>query len=98
MILVSECTLFELKFNGIDDSGDGGDKHLINLSQVVDCCLMERSNPNSCVDDGKEGVDESADNSADDSYKRLTHLTQVENNVYLGDCDKHLTCAVKNTP
>eukprot|EP00957_Ditylum_brightwellii_P179976 13709235-Ditylum_brightwellii.AAC.1 len=63
---------------------------------------MERSNPNACVDDGKEDVDNSDDDSddhgVDSGDKHLTHLTQVESNVNLGVCDKHLTHIVKNTP
>eukprot|EP00957_Ditylum_brightwellii_P071586 5442908-Ditylum_brightwellii.AAC.1 len=49
----------------VDDSDDGGDKHLTHLLQAVDCCLKERSNPKVCVDNGKEGVDNSDDNSDD---------------------------------
>eukprot|EP00957_Ditylum_brightwellii_P082554 6276096-Ditylum_brightwellii.AAC.1 len=76
------------KGNGVDDSNDYGDdsanKHLTNLSQADDCCLMERSDPNGCVDDGKEGVDNSDDNNDDSGDMHLTHLTQVESNVNLG--------------
>eukprot|EP00957_Ditylum_brightwellii_P169383 12892148-Ditylum_brightwellii.AAC.1 len=82
----------------VDDSDDSGDNHLTHLSQVFDCCLTVRSNPNVCVDDGKEGVDDSDGNSDDSGDNHLTHLIQVENNVNLGVCDKHLTHAVKNTP
>eukprot|EP00957_Ditylum_brightwellii_P010182 769227-Ditylum_brightwellii.AAC.1 len=71
----------------VDNGDDSGHKHLKHLSQVVDYCLTERSDPNMCIDDGKEGVDNSVDNSDDSGDKHLTHLTQVENNVNLGVCD-----------
>eukprot|EP00957_Ditylum_brightwellii_P127594 9730538-Ditylum_brightwellii.AAC.1 len=64
--------------------------------------VMTRSDPKGCVNDGKEGVnnndDDSVDNSDDGGDMHLVHLTQVENNVNLGICDKHLTHVVKNTP
>eukprot|EP00957_Ditylum_brightwellii_P145572 11084207-Ditylum_brightwellii.AAC.1 len=44
----------------------------------------KRSNPNACVDDGKDGFDNSDDNSVDSGDKHLAHLTQVENNVNFG--------------
>eukprot|EP00957_Ditylum_brightwellii_P037929 2868695-Ditylum_brightwellii.AAC.1 len=79
----------------VDDSDDGADKHLVHLSQAVDCCLTERSDSNRCVNDGKEGVDnnddDSVDNSDDGGDMHLAYFTQVENNVNLGVCDKHLT-------
>eukprot|EP00957_Ditylum_brightwellii_P187932 14308497-Ditylum_brightwellii.AAC.1 len=45
------------KDNGVDngaddsigDSDDGANKHLTHLSQMVDCCLMERSMQNERV-------------------------------------------------
>eukprot|EP00957_Ditylum_brightwellii_P160374 12208800-Ditylum_brightwellii.AAC.1 len=77
--------------NGVGDSVDN-----------IDCCLTERSDPTGCVDDGKECVDKSVDDSVDDSDDggdmHLEHVTQVENNVNLSVCDKHLTHGVKNTP
>eukprot|EP00957_Ditylum_brightwellii_P086187 6558149-Ditylum_brightwellii.AAC.1 len=81
--------------DGVDDSDDGANKHLKHLLQVVGCCLTEKSDPNRCVTDGKEGVDNNDDDSVDDSDDggdmHLAHLRQVENNVNLGVCDKHLT-------
>eukprot|EP00957_Ditylum_brightwellii_P141146 10753216-Ditylum_brightwellii.AAC.1 len=51
-------------FHGADDSVDGGDKHFTHLSQVVDCCLKERSKQNMRVDGNEEdSVDNSVDNS-----------------------------------
>eukprot|EP00957_Ditylum_brightwellii_P141845 10807016-Ditylum_brightwellii.AAC.1 len=47
-----------------------------------------------CVDNSKEGVG----NNVDSADRHLTYLTQDENNVNLGGCDKHLTHVVKNTP
>eukprot|EP00957_Ditylum_brightwellii_P107474 8200553-Ditylum_brightwellii.AAC.1 len=70
--------------DGVGNSDDGGDKHLTHLSPAVDCCLTERSDPNTFVDDSKEGVDNSDDDCDDCGDKHLTHLTQVENNVHLG--------------
>jgi hypothetical protein len=88
--------------NGVDNSNDGADKQLIHLSQGVDCHLTQRSDPNRCVNDGKEGIDnsddDSVDNSDDGGDMHLAHFTQVEHNVNLGVCDKHLTHVVKNTP
>eukprot|EP00957_Ditylum_brightwellii_P185829 14148427-Ditylum_brightwellii.AAC.1 len=88
--------------DGVDDSDDSGDKHLTHLSQAFDCCLTERSDPNMCVYDGKEGVDNNDDNRNDNNDDggdmHLAHLTQLENNVNIGACDKHLTNVVKNTP
>eukprot|EP00957_Ditylum_brightwellii_P162351 12362010-Ditylum_brightwellii.AAC.1 len=70
--------------DGVDNSDDGANKHLTHLSQAVDCCLTERSDPIGCANDGKEGVDNSDDNSDgnsdDGGDMHLTHLTQVENN------------------
>eukprot|EP00957_Ditylum_brightwellii_P065213 4945713-Ditylum_brightwellii.AAC.1 len=90
------------KEDGVDNSDDGANKHILHLSQVVDCCLTEKNDSNRCVNDGKEGVDNNDDDSVDDSddggEMHLTHLTQVENNVNLGVCDKHLTHVVKDTP
>eukprot|EP00957_Ditylum_brightwellii_P013613 1027127-Ditylum_brightwellii.AAC.1 len=64
-------------FHGVDDSGEGGDKHLTHLSQVVDCCLIERSKQNTCVASYKDnGVEDSVDNSDDNGVKHLTHLLQ----------------------
>eukprot|EP00957_Ditylum_brightwellii_P025652 1939441-Ditylum_brightwellii.AAC.1 len=67
-----------------DNSDNGTNKHLTHLSQAVDCCLTKRSDLNGCVNDGKEGVDNSVDDSDDDSDDggdtHLTHLTQIENN------------------
>eukprot|EP00957_Ditylum_brightwellii_P184132 14025506-Ditylum_brightwellii.AAC.1 len=51
--------------DGVDDSDDSGDKHLTHLSQAVDCHLTERNDPNMCVVDGKEGVDNNDNDSAD---------------------------------
>eukprot|EP00957_Ditylum_brightwellii_P203907 15336724-Ditylum_brightwellii.AAC.1 len=103
------------KDDSVEDSVDGGDKHLIHFTKAVDCCLKKRSKQNKCVDDNKddsiedsvdggekqknvcvdddkeEGVDNSDDNSDHGGDKHLTHLTQVENNVNLGGCDKHLS-------
>eukprot|EP00957_Ditylum_brightwellii_P052874 4009076-Ditylum_brightwellii.AAC.1 len=50
------------------------------------------------VDDGKEGVDNIDDDSVDGCDKHFTHSTEVENNVNLGVCNKHLSHTVKNTP
>eukprot|EP00957_Ditylum_brightwellii_P159035 12104168-Ditylum_brightwellii.AAC.1 len=66
--------------DSVDDSDDSGGKHLTYLSPVVDCHLTEGSDSKVCVDDGKEGVDNSDGNSDDGGDKHLTHLTQVENN------------------
>eukprot|EP00957_Ditylum_brightwellii_P167448 12747449-Ditylum_brightwellii.AAC.1 len=72
--------------NSVGDSDDSADKHLIHLSQAVDCCLMERGKQNVCVvgdkdDDVDVDVDNSVDNSVDDSDysvdKHLTHLSQA---------------------
>ena len=69
--------------------------------------MTERNKQIKCVDDDKNDVDDDGvdnsddnidDNSDDGGDKHLTHLTQVENNVNLGVCDKHLTHVVKNTP
>eukprot|EP00957_Ditylum_brightwellii_P017267 1300947-Ditylum_brightwellii.AAC.1 len=88
--------------DGVGDSDDDANKYLTHLSQMVDCCLTERSDPNVCVDNGKEGVDNSDDDSVDNSDgggdMHLTHLTQVENNANLGVCDKHLNHVVNNAP
>eukprot|EP00957_Ditylum_brightwellii_P155112 11807782-Ditylum_brightwellii.AAC.1 len=75
----NECVVGN-KDNGVDDNDDdsvdnsvdnidnGADKHLVHLSQAVDCCLMERSNQNKCVIGNKDdGDDDSVDNSVDDS-------------------------------
>eukprot|EP00957_Ditylum_brightwellii_P017338 1305597-Ditylum_brightwellii.AAC.1 len=51
-----------MPFLGVDNSGDSGDKHLTHLTQVVDCCLKERSKQNMRVDGDKE---DSADESVD---------------------------------
>eukprot|EP00957_Ditylum_brightwellii_P173794 13230946-Ditylum_brightwellii.AAC.1 len=71
--------------DGVDDSDDGADKNLTHLSQVVDCCLTEKSDSNRCVNDGQEGNDNNDDDSVDDSDDggdmHLAHPTQVENNV-----------------
>eukprot|EP00957_Ditylum_brightwellii_P071862 5461836-Ditylum_brightwellii.AAC.1 len=52
------------KDNSVDDSDgnsdNGADKHLAHLSQVVDCCLTERSKQNKHIDGKKDnGVDDS---------------------------------------
>eukprot|EP00957_Ditylum_brightwellii_P120654 9203478-Ditylum_brightwellii.AAC.1 len=60
---------------------------------------MERSKQIKCVDGNTDnGVDNSDDDSDDGGDKHLTHLTQVENNVNLCACDRHLTHVVKNSP
>eukprot|EP00957_Ditylum_brightwellii_P042977 3255203-Ditylum_brightwellii.AAC.1 len=65
-------------FHGVDDSDDGGDKHLTHLSPVVDSCLKERREQNKCVDDNKDdGIDNSVDDSAGGGNKHLTHLSPV---------------------
>eukprot|EP00957_Ditylum_brightwellii_P076445 5810048-Ditylum_brightwellii.AAC.1 len=65
-------------FHGVNNSVDGGDKHLIHLSQVVVCCLKERSKQNKCVDSSKEdGVDNSVDDSDDDGDKREASETRM---------------------
>eukprot|EP00957_Ditylum_brightwellii_P053588 4060356-Ditylum_brightwellii.AAC.1 len=48
-------------FHSVDDSADGGDKHLTHLSPAVDCCLEERSKQNKCVDGNKEDSDDNSD-------------------------------------
>eukprot|EP00957_Ditylum_brightwellii_P122244 9321956-Ditylum_brightwellii.AAC.2 len=66
--------------DGVDNRDDGADKHLPHLSQTVDCGLTERSDPNGCVNDGKEVVDndvyDSVDDGDDGGDMHLTHLTQ----------------------
>jgi hypothetical protein len=62
------------KEDGVDNSVDGGDKHLTYLTQVVGCCLKARNKQNVCVDDGKE---DGVDNSVDGGDKNPTYLTQV---------------------
>eukprot|EP00957_Ditylum_brightwellii_P184821 14077233-Ditylum_brightwellii.AAC.1 len=42
------------KDDSVEDSDDGGDKHLTHLTKSVDCCSKERSDPNGCVNDGRE--------------------------------------------
>eukprot|EP00957_Ditylum_brightwellii_P071019 5396819-Ditylum_brightwellii.AAC.1 len=61
-------------FHGVGNSIVGGDKHLIHLSQGVDCCLMERHKQNMHVDGDKE---DGVDNSDDGGDKHLTHLSQA---------------------
>eukprot|EP00957_Ditylum_brightwellii_P084989 6462637-Ditylum_brightwellii.AAC.1 len=36
--------------NSVAGSDDSGDKHLTNLSQAINCHLIERSKQNKCVD------------------------------------------------
>eukprot|EP00957_Ditylum_brightwellii_P073986 5622675-Ditylum_brightwellii.AAC.1 len=93
--------------DGVDDGADGADKYLTYLSQVADCCRMERSEQNEhlvCnedddVDDGDDnsvdnGDDDGVDNGAKGADKHLTHLSQA------ADCcrterskgNKHLVC------
>eukprot|EP00957_Ditylum_brightwellii_P199535 15210821-Ditylum_brightwellii.AAC.1 len=69
-------------FHGVNDSDDGGNKHLTHLSQAVDCHLTERSKWNKHVAGNKDnGVDNSVDdiveNSDDGADKHLTHLSQA---------------------
>eukprot|EP00957_Ditylum_brightwellii_P094938 7229908-Ditylum_brightwellii.AAC.1 len=64
---------------------------------------MKRSKQIKCVDGDKDNSvynsdDDSDDDSDDGGDKHLTHRTQVENNVNLGACDRHLIHVVKNTP
>eukprot|EP00957_Ditylum_brightwellii_P073219 5566349-Ditylum_brightwellii.AAC.1 len=35
-------------FHDVDNSVDGGDKHLTHLTQAVDCCLKARTEQNAC--------------------------------------------------
>eukprot|EP00957_Ditylum_brightwellii_P102689 7825952-Ditylum_brightwellii.AAC.1 len=49
-------------FHGVDDSADGGDKHLTHLSQAVDYCLKETSKQNTRVDGNKEDSGDNSDN------------------------------------
>eukprot|EP00957_Ditylum_brightwellii_P190990 14542319-Ditylum_brightwellii.AAC.1 len=62
-------------YNGVDDGADGADKHLVHLSQVADCCLVDRNEQNEhliCnedddVDDGAvDGDNDSVGNGDDD--------------------------------
>eukprot|EP00957_Ditylum_brightwellii_P157980 12025090-Ditylum_brightwellii.AAC.1 len=60
--------------HGVDNSVDGGDKHLTHITKAVGCCLKERSKKNVRVDnDNENGVD----NSVDFGDKHLTHLIQA---------------------
>eukprot|EP00957_Ditylum_brightwellii_P083968 6382515-Ditylum_brightwellii.AAC.1 len=78
--------------NSVDNSEGGADKHLTHLSQAVGCHLIERSKQIKCVDGDKDdGVDNNDGDSDDGGDKHLTHLIQVENNINLGVCDRHLT-------
>eukprot|EP00957_Ditylum_brightwellii_P134886 10283841-Ditylum_brightwellii.AAC.1 len=90
--------------NGVDDGEDRADKHLTHLSQVADCCLIERSkqnkhavcNKDNCVDNGVDsGDNDSVEDDGDDmADKYLTHLSQA------ADCclterskqNKHVVC------
>eukprot|EP00957_Ditylum_brightwellii_P004841 368712-Ditylum_brightwellii.AAC.1 len=59
-----------VSFHGVDNSDDSTDKHLMHLSQGVDCHVIERSKQNKCVvgnkDDGvHDGDDNSVGNSVD---------------------------------
>eukprot|EP00957_Ditylum_brightwellii_P185697 14138532-Ditylum_brightwellii.AAC.1 len=46
--------------DSVEDSDDGGDKHLTHLTKSDDCCLMEKSKQNMCADDDNGyGVDDS---------------------------------------
>eukprot|EP00957_Ditylum_brightwellii_P155143 11810450-Ditylum_brightwellii.AAC.1 len=65
-------------FHGVDDSDDGADKHFTNLSQAVDCHLMERSKQNEhVVGDKDDGVGDSVENSDDSANKQFTHPSQA---------------------
>eukprot|EP00957_Ditylum_brightwellii_P136371 10400359-Ditylum_brightwellii.AAC.1 len=73
----------------------------ISYKQLTTFYLTEKSDPNVCINDGKEGVDDNVDDDVDNSDggddMHLTHLTQVENNVNIVVCDKHLNHVVNNT-
>eukprot|EP00957_Ditylum_brightwellii_P038324 2897261-Ditylum_brightwellii.AAC.1 len=78
-------------FNGVEDGADGAEKHLIHLTQVDDCRLVEISKQkehlvsdedNDAHDGNVDGEDDSVgngdDNGADDgAEKNFVHLTQV---------------------
>eukprot|EP00957_Ditylum_brightwellii_P038195 2887794-Ditylum_brightwellii.AAC.1 len=54
--------------DGVDNGAEGADKHLAHLSQVADCCMMERSKQNKhliCNED--DDVDDGADDGGNDS-------------------------------
>eukprot|EP00957_Ditylum_brightwellii_P199864 15236324-Ditylum_brightwellii.AAC.1 len=77
--------------DGVDDGDDGADNHLTHLSQVADCCLMERSKQNKHVvcnkDDGddddvgngdNDSVEDGDDDSVDDGVEGAgNHLTHL---------------------
>eukprot|EP00957_Ditylum_brightwellii_P084482 6424317-Ditylum_brightwellii.AAC.1 len=51
---------------GVNGNSDSADKHLTHLSQVTDCCLMERSKQNKHVVCNKaDDVDNDVDNAVD---------------------------------
>eukprot|EP00957_Ditylum_brightwellii_P160078 12185786-Ditylum_brightwellii.AAC.1 len=63
-------------FNGVEDSADGAEKHLVHLSQVADCGRAKISKQNEhLVSDEDDGVhygnydseDDSVSNGADNS-------------------------------
>eukprot|EP00957_Ditylum_brightwellii_P068432 5195738-Ditylum_brightwellii.AAC.1 len=52
--------------DGVEDDDDGVDKHLTHLSQVADCCLMERRKCNKHTVCNKDNdVDDGVDNGVD---------------------------------
>eukprot|EP00957_Ditylum_brightwellii_P152955 11642649-Ditylum_brightwellii.AAC.1 len=79
--------------DAVDDCDEGADKHFTHLSQVADCCLMERSEQNKHVvcnkdndvdNDGYDGVDNGDDDSVDNgdygvdgADKHFTHPSQA---------------------
>eukprot|EP00957_Ditylum_brightwellii_P114541 8733323-Ditylum_brightwellii.AAC.1 len=63
--------------NGDDDGAEGADKHLVHISQVADCCWVERHKQNKhLVCDEDDDVDDGDDDSDEGADKHLTHLTQ----------------------
>eukprot|EP00957_Ditylum_brightwellii_P068706 5215883-Ditylum_brightwellii.AAC.1 len=94
--------------DGDDDGAEGADKQLAHLSQVADCCRMERSEQNKhlvCdedddVDDGVDndsvdnGVDDGVNDDAEGADKHLAHLSQVVDCFMTerSDQNKHPVC------
>eukprot|EP00957_Ditylum_brightwellii_P079389 6036266-Ditylum_brightwellii.AAC.1 len=65
----------------LNNSVDGGDKHLTHLTQAVGCCLKARSEQNMYVDDNKE---DGVYNSVDGGVKHIKYLLQFKTLIILG--------------
>ena len=83
--------------HGVDNSVDGGDKHLTHLLQAVDCCLKQRSKQNKHVVGSKDnGGNDSDDDSDDGGDKHLTHLLHAVD-CCLTERSKQINCVDGNT-